>query len=64
MMNAKILIASFMVLVVLIAGCTEAPAAGTPAIKTQEEAKQTVSNVSKDIEGVSATLKEIDEALK
>ncbi len=61
-MNMNVLLVAFLLIgLILVSGCA---APQQPAIKTQEEAKQTVSNVSKNIDDVSQTLKEIDDKLK
>jgi uncharacterized lipoprotein YajG len=58
--KSKILITLLLVSVVLLSGCA-APQQKTD-IKSPEEARQTVENVTDNIGGIQDTLAEIDEA--
>ncbi|MBI2971694.1 MAG: hypothetical protein HYY37_04735 [Candidatus Aenigmarchaeota archaeon] len=54
-------IALLLVGLLFVSGCTTGE---QTTIKNQDDAQQAVSNVSRNVEDISATLKEIDESLK
>ena len=55
----KIMIALLLISVVLLSGCAAQP---ETTIKSPEEARQVVENVTDNIGGIQDTLSEIDEA--